>query len=262
MFGLYSRTVSYFQNTPDGGRGQARRRRSSPSSNPSAGSVPDAVFGDAVLPPVSDGSGQDRALLAQAYKLLQAAGCRRDGNTLKLASGEPFRIEFLDFGGSLERHTQPFIKNLQLLGIDARFRVVDAAQYQSRLNDFDFDVDHAEPRRRPHARARVCAISYGSEAARQPGSQNFTGTADPVVDALIEKALHASTRAELTTVCRALDRVLRASYYWVPMWNKPNHWLAYWDQFGWPAQPPKLDPGVLSTWWYDAEKAKQTKAKG
>ena len=103
------------------------------------------------MPPKSDGSGQDRALLGQAFKLLQAAGCKRDGNVLKLPSGEPFRIEFLDFGGSLERHTNPFIKNLRLLGIDAKFRVVDAAQYQSRVQDFDFDVVTLPLRRELHA---------------------------------------------------------------------------------------------------------------
>ncbi|RYB06118.1 extracellular solute-binding protein [Lichenibacterium ramalinae] len=260
MFGLYSRTVSYFQNTPMMAEG-----RPGPDElavlEPFRGKVPDAVFGDAVLPPVSDGSGQDRALLGQAFKLLQAAGCKRDGTVLKLPSGEPFRIEFLDFGGALERHTQPFIRNLQLLGIDARFRVVDAAQYQSRLNTFDFDVITLN-RGGDSTPGEGLRISYGSEAARQDGSQNFTGTSDPTVDALIERALQAKTRAELTTVCRALDRVLRASYYWVPMWNKPDHWLAYWDQFGWPAHTPKLDPGVLSTWWFDEGKAKQLKARG
>jgi microcin C transport system substrate-binding protein len=82
------------------------------------------------------------------------------------------------------------------------------------------------------------------------------------VDALIEKALKATTRAELTAVCRALDRVLRAEFLWVPMWNNPAHWLAYWDAFGWPARVPKLDPGVLSTWWHDDAKAQALKAKG
>ena len=79
---------------------------------------------------------------------------------------------------------------------------------------------------------------------------------------MIEKALHASSRAELTAVCRALDRVLRSHFLWVPMWNLPAHWLAYWDQFGWPERRPKLDPGVLATWWYDDAKAGRLKAKG
>jgi microcin C transport system substrate-binding protein len=210
------------------------------------------------MPPVSDGSGQDRAMLGQAFKLLQAAGCKRDGNILKLPDGQPFRIEFLDFQGSLERHTSPFIKNLRLLGIDATFRVVDAAQYQSRVQSFDYDVMTMRYGA-SFTPGEDLRIIYGSEAAHTPGSQNFTGLADPAVDALIEKALVATTRADLDAICRALDRILRAAYIWVPMWNNPDHWLAYWDEFSRPAQPPKFDPGVLSTWWFDEAKASRLK---
>ncbi|WP_237478515.1 extracellular solute-binding protein [Lichenibacterium dinghuense] len=260
MYGLYQRTVSFFQNTPMAAVGLPLPDETL-LLEPFRGRIPDAAFGPAVLPPEGDGSGQDRAMLSQANKLLMAAGCRRDGNTLRLPSGEPFRIEFLDFQSSLERHTQPFIKNLQLLGVDASFRVVDASQYQGRVQNFDYDIVTARQGADPTPGEGLRYL-YGSEAARTPGSPNLTGISDPVVDALIEKALHASSRPELTVICRALDRVLRSYYLWVPMWNNPAHWLAYWDDFSWPARTPKLDPGVLSTWWYDEAKAKATKAKG
>ena len=78
-----------------------------------------------------------------------------------------------------------------------------------------------------------------------------------MVDALIDSVLAADSRAELTTACRALDRVLRAGRYWIPMWYKASHWLAYWDMFGKPAEKPRYDRGAPATWWYDAEKAKR-----
>ena len=129
------------------------------------------------------------------------------------------------------------------------------------MNAFDFDVVSFR-RGGSSTPGEDLRISYGSEAAAEPGSQNFTGTADPVVDDLVQKALVATTRAELTTICHALDRVLRAGFWWVPMWNNPTHLLAYWDDFSWPAEPPKLDPGVVSTWWFDEAKAKATRARG
>ncbi len=260
MFGLFQRTWSYFQNSPMAATGTPGADELA-VLEPFRGKVADTVFGDAAMPPKSDGSGQDRALLGQAFKLLQAAGCKRDGNVLKLPSGEPFRIEFLDFGGSLQRHTDPFIKNLRLLGIEATFRVVDAAQYQSRVQDFDFDVV-TQRYGATFTPGEGLRVVYGSEAAKTPGSQNLIGLEDPVVDALIEKALVAQTRAELNAICKSLDRVLRAGYYWVPMWNNPDHWLAYWDQFSRPAQPPKFDPGVLTTWWFDEAKAARVKVGG
>lgn len=259
-FGLFQRTSSYFQNSDMAATGKPGPEELA-LLEPFRGKVVDTVFGEAVTPPVSDGSGQDRALLGQAFKLLQAAGCKRDGNVLKLPSGEPFTIEFLDFGGSLERHTAPFIKNLRLLGIDATFRVVDSAQYQSRVDSFDYDVVTLRygASFTPGEDLRVV---YGSEAAKTPGSQNLAGFADPVIDALIEKALVATSRAELNTICRCLDRVLRAGYYGVLMWNNPDHWLAYWDMFDRPKTPPKYDPGVLATWWVDTEKLKNLKLGG
>ena len=260
MFGYYARTWSYFQNSAMAATGK-------PGPNelallePYRGKLDASVFGEAAMPPKTDGSGQDRALLGRAFKMLQEAGCKRDGAVLKLPDGQPFIIEFLDFGSSLERHTAPFIKNLKLLGIDATFRVVDSAQYQSRTQTFDFDVvtQRFGASFTPGEGLRVV---YGSEAAKTPGSQNLTGIADPVVDALIEKALVANSRPELETICRALDRVLRAGHYWVPMWNNPSHWLAYWDIFERPATPPKYDPGVLSTWWVDPAKAARLKLPG
>ncbi len=265
MFGLYKRTWSYFQNTPMAATGKPGPDELTLLEG-FRGKIPEAAFEDAPMPPVSDGSGQDRALLGQAFKLLGQAGCKRSGSQLLLPDRQPFRMEFLDFGGALERHTAPFIKNLRLLGIDATFRVVDTAQYQSRQQNFDFDVvvENLSGTFTPGEGLRA---EFGSEAASTPGSRNLTGIADPVVDALIEKALVATTRPELTIICRVLDRVLRAGHYWVPMFNLPAHWLAYWDQYDRPTTLPKYDSGrydsiALSTWWFDDAKAKRLNLPG
>ena len=175
---------------------------------------------------------------------------------MSLPDGKPFEIEFLDFDNALEPHTAPFIKNLKLLGIEARYRVVDAAQYKRRLDDFDYDVVTSRfglgltP-------GEGMRSTFGSEAATMPGSRNVSGIANKAVDALIEKALVADSREQLTFICRAIDRILRSGHYWVPMWNKPNHLVAYWDLFNRPERSPKYDTGVVSTWWYDEDKAKR-----
>ena len=153
-------------------------------------------------------------------------------------------------------HTQAFIDNLKQLGIDARVRIVDPAQYKSRLDAFDFDII-TERLVMAWSPGEELRDYFGSEAAKVPGSRNLAGIADPVVDALITRAIAANSRAELVTVCRALDRVLRAGQYWVPHWYKPSHWIAHWDVFGRPHQTPRFSPGIESTWWYDDEKAKR-----
>jgi microcin C transport system substrate-binding protein len=93
-------------------------------------------------------------------------------------------------------------------------------------------------------------------------SRNLAGVADPAVDALVEKALVAQTREELETICRALDRVLRVGHYRIFQWYNPVHRLAFWDAFGRPERAPHFDPGVVSTWWWDEEKAKKINFAG
>jgi microcin C transport system substrate-binding protein len=255
MFSSFSRMTSYFENSDSKAVGKP-----SPEElallEPFRGQVPDEVFGEPFLPPVSDGSGSDRALLRRADEMLRAAGCKRDGNVLKLPSGQPFEIEFLDSQPALQPHTQPFQANLKRLGINATSRIVDGAQYQRRLDEFDFDIisralgGSAIP-------SDSLRIVYGSEAAKTRGSRNVGGVSSPAIDAMIEKIGQADSYAEVVIAAKCLDRLLRAGRYWIPMWWNASEWLAYWDMFDRPQTKPKFGSGAPSTWWYDAEKAKR-----
>jgi microcin C transport system substrate-binding protein len=100
-------------------------------------------------------------------------------------------------------------------------------------------------------------VVYGSKAGQAPGSYNLAGISSPAVDALVGIIGSAKTRPELVTACRALDRVLRAGHYWVPMWFKDEDWIAAWDQFSRPGTKPRFSSGAPGTWWYDGEKAKR-----
>src|SRR6185369_9439622 len=176
---------------------------------PFRGKVPDEVFGEPFVPPVSDGSGQDRSLLRKASQLLDAAGCVVKDRKRLLPDGDVFRIEFLLDEPSFQPHHAPFLKNLGVLGIEATMRMVDAVQFRARVEDFDFDIttERLSMSATPGDSLRP---TFTSHAAATKGSFNLAGITDPVVDALIEKILAADTRTELTAACRALDRVFRA----------------------------------------------------
>jgi microcin C transport system substrate-binding protein len=254
MYSSYKRIISYFPNTDMEAKGKP-----GPDElkllEPFRDKLAPSVFDDPYTPPVSDGSGADRTLLKQAYDLLLSAGCKRDGGTLLLPNGKPLTIEFLDSSNVMQPHTTPFIQNLGKLGIQASLRVVDPAQLKSRTEAFDYDVvTEALPgSTTPGVGLRVV---FSSEAAKQSGSRNLAGVADPAVDALIETIASAKSREELSAACRALDRVLRAGHYWVPMWYRDTAWVAYWDAFSRPEQQPKLGTGAPGTWWWDEGKAK------
>jgi microcin C transport system substrate-binding protein len=255
MYGAYARTRSPFQNSDMVAEGP-------PSADelkllePFRGQVPDEVFGEPFSPPVSDGSGQDRALLRKAQQLLQDAGLGIKDGKRRLPSGEVFTIEFLLDEPSFQPHHATFIKNLGQLGIDASVRLIDAVQFRARVEDFDFDITVERLSMSPTPGDSLRPY-FTSQSAATKGSYNLAGVANPAIDALVDKAIGAETRTDLTTACRALDRVFRAGRYWIPQWYRSTHPIAYWDQFSHPEKPPRYAQGVGApdNWWYDAAKA-------
>jgi microcin C transport system substrate-binding protein len=253
MYGSYLRTVSVFQNSDMMAQG-------GPSAaevallEPYRASLPAEVFGVPYSPPVSDGSGQDRALLRKAAQLLQDAGFVIANGKRLLPNGQPITIEFLIDEPSFEPHHMPFIRNLGVLGIDATLRIVDPVQYQARLKDFDFDITISRFSFSSTPGDSLRAY-FSSQAAAAKGTNNLAGISDPVVDALIDVIIAADTRPALVTACRALDRVIRAGRYWIPNWYKASHWIAYWDVFGRPLAQPRYFRGIPDTWWYDPVKS-------
>jgi microcin C transport system substrate-binding protein len=216
---------------------------------PFRGKVPDEVFGMPFVPPVSDGSGQDRKLLRRAVQLLNDVGFPiRDGKRVT-PQGEVFRVEFLLDEPTFQAHHMPYIKNLGTLGIEATLRLVDPVQARARRDDFDFDmvIERFSFSTVPGDSLRPF---FSSRAAATKGSYNLAGIADPAVDSLMEQVIAADTRAKLVFAARALDRVIRAGRYWVPQWYSNAHRLAYWDVFAHPPSLPKY-LGVMAPdiWW-------------
>jgi microcin C transport system substrate-binding protein len=260
MYGSYDRTQSVFQNSPMMAKGKPDGAELA-LLEPFRGKVADEVFGEPYVPPVTDATGQDRRSLRLAAQLLNDAGCVLKGGKRVLPSGEPITIEFLLDEPGLQPHHFPYFKNLATLGIDATLRIVDPVQYRKRVDDFDFDitVDRFSFSSTPGDSLRTY---FTAQAASIKGSQNHAGIADPVVDALVDIIIAAKTRAELTTACRALDRVIRAGRYWIPHWYKASHWIAYWDLFARPAAKPRYSRGIPETWWSDRDKAGKLEQKG
>jgi microcin C transport system substrate-binding protein len=260
MYGAYQRTNSVFQNSDMMAIGPPGPEEIA-LLEPFRGKVPDEVFGEPFVPPVSDGSGQDRVLLRKASALLQEAGyVIKDGKRVT-PQGEQFTVEFLIDDPVSQPHHNGFIKNLGILGIDATLRIVDPVQYRKRVDDFDFDiiVQRFGVSNNPGDSLRTI---FSSRAAAMKGSPNVGGISDPVVDALIEGVIAADSRPRMVAACKALDRVIRSGRYWVPHWYKASHWLAYWDVFGRPAEQPRYALAIPETWWHDRQKAEKLSQRG
>ena len=252
FFGLYDRTTSMFENSDLRARGPMSEDERA-LLEPYRELLPAEVFGDAYVPPVTDGSGNIRAHLMRARELLEQADWKVVDGKLVNAEGEQMRIEFLIDAPTFERVIAPYVANLKRLGIDAVIRIVDSAQYMSRVQTYDYDVMIARfsMSRTPGVEQRNL---WGSVSVDAAGGNNLAGVSNPAVDALIERLGTASSRAELKSIVGALDRVLTWNHYTTPQWFKASHFIAYWDKFGRPETKPRFALGFLDTWWVDPAK--------
>lgn len=253
FYDAYKRGQSYFEKSEFAAKGPPGAEELA-LLEPFRDQLPEAVFATPVPTPKSDGSGRDRTLLRQASKLFAAAGWKIDGEVLKDGKGNAFTAEFLINDSIFERSLAPFVGNLKLVGIDASIRLVDSAQYQSRVDEFDFDV--------VMNRLSLSAtpldglnLMYGSQAADTPGTNNWAGIKDPVLDALIAQVASVDSRAELVALLRAMDRILRTRHYAIPNWTLASHRVAHWDMFSRPEIKPDYAFTPETTWWYDDAKA-------
>ena len=209
--------------------------------------VPPQVFGPPFQPAATDGSGRDRTNLRKAAKLLKEAGFSVRDDVLQTSDGAPFRFEITLRLPSNERIALAYARNLKRLGIEARVRLVESAQFQGLIGDYDFDMVFG---------FWGVTLSPGNEqqnywsslTADQPGGRNWVGVADPAVDAMIAALGAAKTREELTAAARALDRILMWSYYVLPLYHDAGQRIAYWRKLSRPETVPVY--GVrLETFW-------------
>jgi microcin C transport system substrate-binding protein len=253
----YTRTTSYFANSELAATGLPKGDELA-LLTPYRKQLPDSVFSSVYQPPKTDGSGNNRTNLMIAQKLLTNAGWTVQNGKLTNSKKEVFSFEMLLAQPEFERIVQPFKQNLARLGIDMNIRVVDIPQYINRQRNFDFDmvVGSFAQSLSPGNEQRGF---FGSKAADTNSSRNLIGIKDPVIDALIEKIIAATTREQLVTATRALDRVLLAGYYVIPHFHIRNHRIAYWNYLEQPSIKPKYDLG-LDFWWANAQKAKKIRA--
>ena len=252
FYDAYIRTNSYFENSELASSGTPSEEELK-YLNPYIDILPQEVFSSEFINPVTDGSGFIRNQLQSATKLLKESGwILNNGKLQNLTSKEYFKFEILLYSPAFERIVFPFKDNLEKLGIEVTVRTIDSAQYQKRLENFDFDmvVQTFSQSLSPGNEQRNF---WGSNAAKTNGSRNIIGINNYVVDSLIEKLINAKDRNELITITKALDRVLLWNYYLIPNWHISSYRVLYWDFFDQPNIKPKYSLG-FDTWWINQKK--------
>jgi peptide/nickel transport system substrate-binding protein len=248
FFDLYRRSASYFDDSELSSHGRPADQREKALLAPFANAVRADVLDGAWSPPVSDGSGRDRATLKRALALLAASGYELRGTELvERKSGRPLTFEILVKARDEERLALLFSQSLKRAGIAARVRMVDAVQYEGRRLTYDFDmIEYRWDQSLSPGNEQ--AFYWGSAAADQPGTRNYMGVKSAAVDAMIAALLKAEGRADFVAAVRALDRVLISGFYVIPLFYPPAQWIARWTTVGRPATT-SLYGYLPETWW-------------
>lgn len=262
FFEQYSRINSYFTNSDLSANANGARKpgdaelqllKSLKAKYPNL--VPDAVFEPMSPAPSTAPPESLRQNLRKARELLAQAGWQYRDGALRNAQGEPFRFEMVEDGPFFLRVISAYVRNLEKLGIQVDVRTSDYALHQKRMDEYDFDMttirfpDSQNPGNELWDR-------FGSQAAKEKGSDNLIGIQSPVVDALVDAVVKAQTREQLRAATRSLDRVLWNSYYVIPQWYNPTHRIAYRKEMQYP-EPPlyyTAESWILLNWWKEGGK--------
>ncbi len=248
--GLFERTQGYFSGSALSAIGHPAGAGERALLQRIGAELPAEIINGSYRIPVSDGSGRDRENLRIALDLLRQAGWRqRDGRLVRNTTGEPFAFVLNAATRAQERIALHFQRTLRQIGITMDIRLIDSSQYQRRLQTFDFDMlqftwfNSLSP-------GNEQAFYWGSAAADQQGSRNYMGARSAQIDAVIAELLNAGDQARFVDAARALDRLLLAGVYMIPLYHPSGQWIGRWSHIRHP-EIPSLYGFQVPTAWYE-----------
>ena len=207
--------------------------------------------------PQSDGTKRNRKNLRKAMTLLEEAGLTVEDGSLRDATGRQIAFNVLLRQGDTEMKTvvEIYARALERLGITLTPEPVDNAQYVGRQSSFDFDLTKVR-RELSLSPGNEQRLYWGSAGAQQPGSRNLMGVTEPAVDAMIDKMLSVEASEDFVAATRALDRVLTAGRYVIPIWSFDKGRIAHARELQFPDTLPIYGDrtGFMpDVWWYQED---------
>ena len=246
--GLYSRTKSYFDRSELSSHGRPADDYERELLAPHAATLAKGILDGTFDLPQSRGTGRNRRNLRKALRLFKQAGyVLQNGVLINQTTKQPFTFEIMAVSREQERLLLSYTSGLQRAGIKATIRQMEPAQYQRRLNTFDYDMFQFTWRA-SLSPGNEQTFRWATEQAGNEGSYNYAGVQNKAADAMIAALLAAKDRARFVSAVRALDRVLLSGHYVIPLYHLKSQWVAHWKPLAFPKTTSLFGP-QLDTWW-------------
>ncbi|KAB2885167.1 MAG: ABC transporter substrate-binding protein [Albidovulum sp.] len=253
--GTEPRITSYFSNSVLGMDHGAATGRVAELLAPFVADLPPGTIEGYDLPVGDAAKAIDRKNLRQALNLFEKAGWTVQEGALRTAEGKPFDFEIVLASGAAEAQTvvDIYAEALKTIGITPRVTVVDSAQYKERTNNYAFDMAWYS-RSFSLSPGNEQTLYWGSAGVTEPGTRNWMGMAVPAADAMVRNLVGAHDYDELIASTQALDRILTAGRYVIPVWYSKVSRVAHSSHLHYPETIPLYGdwPGFQpEVWWYE-----------
>jgi len=253
--GTSPRISSYFSNSVLGMQAGAAKGRVAEFLAPFADDLlPGTLEGYAQ--PVSDGSVRNRKNIRAAVALLESAGWAVQDGVLKNSAGKPFEFEILLKMGSAEIKSivDIYVDALKRLGITPKITTIDSAQYKERTTNYDFGMTYYR-RGMSLSPGNEQNLYWGSDGVKNPGTRNWMGMNSPAAEAMIERLLNSESQDDFRAAAHALDRILTAGRYVIPIWAGGPSRIAHKSTLHYPADNLPMYGDWIGfqpdVWWYE-----------
>lgn len=243
--GALVRTTSFFDNTELAAKGLPQGPELA-LLEPFRTQLPQDVFETPYMLPTFEKKSRENLKIARAL-LKEAGWVTKGGKLVNEKTGKPFVFEIILNVPEIEKVAMTFARDLKQLGIQVNIRTLDAAQYENRRVNMDFDmITHMWGHSLSPGNEQ--SFYWSSKAADEPGTRNYPGIKSPVVDTLCNMISNAKEREELVTAVRALDRVLLWGHYVIPLGHRTKDYVAYWNKVDYPPLGPMGLPSIHTLW--------------
>ncbi len=204
--------------------------------------------------------------LAKADDLFKLAGWgTRNADGIRITDGKPL-TRTLSY--AYPNMTPRFVilqEDARKAGVDLKLQQLDPAMAFKSFRDkvhqiafFSWSTSY-----RPEYRSR-----FHSSFANKPQTSNFSNTASPVLDQLIEEYEHASDDRKRINQAHAIQNFVFQDSSYIPLFEVPYYRLAYWSWIQFPEVPgtkstdglPLFDSATGGLFWIDGDRQKSVMA--